>query len=215
MRTMVISGLLLLASCGNSSPSLVRTTVWNLFPFDGSRQWTFTNPDQAFDFSLHAETVGNPDIIGGLNVYAVSYQKECRFVSDECSNGDEVLRIRWSSDSSSGVLIHGYTQNDIAVEFRPAISLAEDTARRGETVETESDGLTWTATFEGIQECPFRSDDWQCAVFSLESTAEEPLPIEGTYWAVGGQNVVAMDLANDFGPWHYIDSDCTDCDGNW
>ena len=218
MRTIALGSVLLLTACGNNQgPTLVRTTVWNLFPFDGQRTWDFVNESNEAPYRLMGSIVGDPDIVGRRSVYAVSYVKECRFQGEDCVDGDEVLNLRWSSDPSDGVLLHGFTTDGFFSRLRPPVMLTSDTAQRNEVFTTTSGELEWSSTFLGIQDCPVTfTNEWQCGVFELSTNAEEPVPVEGTIWAVRGHGIVGMELAGDYGLWRLANDGCTgECDGEW
>src|SRR5687768_10557240 len=94
--------------------------LWKSFPFDGERTWEFLSTDTTLPYALYVTSSDKPEVVDGSNVYPVTAETDCRAAGD-CE--DEILwSIRWSSDTTSGVRIHGWTVGDEdPVELAPAI----------------------------------------------------------------------------------------------
>ncbi len=224
MRT-VGFGLLFftVAACDGGGGILdVGTDVYNAFPFDGDqRTWDFINVDKTSPYFLTATTIGEPEVRDGTNVYAVSYRTRCRQLdSSECIDGEELRNIRWSSDASDGVFIHAYTFEESLVRLDPPLQVAFDVMRPGTSITTQTAGIEWISTYEGQESCPSTNQlaNASCAKFTIEApnAANEGEGVAGTYWAVPGRNVVAIDWLGDIGLWEHRDDDCFgECDGRW
>ncbi|MBX2798446.1 MAG: hypothetical protein KTR31_12270 [Myxococcales bacterium] len=219
MRYWAGFAVLLASGCSGGGTFLDGVTVWDNFPFDGeSRSWAYANTTHN-DYKIVGETVGKPDVIDGQNVYAVRYWTDC-VSGNNCTDNEELRRIRWRSNSTRGVFVHGYTEGSSVVEFDPPLQIAETSMLRNEVVTTVTGGATWTSTFMGVGACPVTfTTTWDsCTSFLVETDAAAGGgPITGTYWAVKGHNVVAFELDGEEGVWEGSNAPVCEgsCDGIW
>jgi hypothetical protein len=202
-------------------------TMYDLFPFDGNRTWEFINEDKAVTWWLRAETREEDpidDLVEGHTVYHVDYTKYCRGEDENCTEGDLVRSIGWSSDVNDGVLIHSFTQGPAELTYDPPLQVAGREMNVGDVSETTTDGYNFTSTLVAMEFCPVEiNNDWgpNCAHFRIEDGDTDPVSnqgLVGDYWAVKGLNVVAIDLEGDFGAWGLQTHECTpdeDCRGDW
>ena len=98
MRTS-LTAIALVASVGCASPTYEYSgyRTYDPFPLDGERYWNYQNPNEEYLLDV---TIDSTEYVGNRAVRTLRYE-----------NGslDSVLYwIKWSSDSGSGVQIHGY-----------------------------------------------------------------------------------------------------------
>ena len=168
-------------------------------------------------------------IIDGLNVYTVDYDVECVANDPDCVTGTSLRQVRWSSSTTDGVFVFGYSVDGGAlVELSPPVKIANDEAQRDDFVETKSGGLSWKSTLLGVEECPIALNaNWdECSVFEVtadanddgEPEADAGYPVAGTYWMTKGNGTAALEIVTEAGQWQLSDIDCQpieECDGTW
>ncbi|MCK6504856.1 hypothetical protein L6R53_15885 [Myxococcota bacterium] len=165
------------------------TDVWGhplyeYFPFDKERTWAYAMDDDSAGYVLAVEKVAATDQ-QGVEVATLEYRKQ---------DSDLLYSVDWSSDANGGVLIHGYTvQGGDSVRFDTAVQFANHEALAGEQVVTETNGMTFTATFHGIEECPnlWTSEVWDCAHITLDDGDGDDMagpPFAGDWWGAGSWN---------------------------
>jgi hypothetical protein len=203
--------------CDDYQPGLQGLQTWEMFPFDGERSWDYISTDGAVPYKLIARSSAEAaELIGGTFVYTVTYETECLEDTGDCESGVVLYSLRWSSNTTDGVRIHGYDLGSGAEELDPPLTIALDEMLADESATTEIDGVTWTSTLMGLESCPiFLIADWDdCGHFVVEG--DEALPIPGDWWATQGAGVAALELAGAEGQWQLSDFDCEgDCDGEW
>ncbi|MCK6521973.1 hypothetical protein L6R49_11080 [Myxococcota bacterium] len=141
------------------------------FPLDGKRSWEYSNP--ATTWKLNVVMLESSEIIENAEVKTLEYYDDV--------NGMLLMRSRWSSDSSKGILLYSYevlaeggqgggdTGTDDsgdtgdtggamgpaeAVTFDPPIQFGDRNNLPQESIVTETAGGTWTSTFEAVEKCP-------------------------------------------------------------
>jgi hypothetical protein len=215
--------LLALAACNPPNPyTFGGSPVWELFPFDGSRTWTYINTDLELSYKMVATSVLEPEVRDQKNVYTVAYTQDC-IANDPYCTGAVMRKIQWSSDIEDGVFIWGYVIGEGTIqELDPPIQVALDTEKRDQFVDTDTAGATWTSTLVGEEPCPIAMNaDWDdCSQFEITVAGGaadfDGYPIAGKWWATKGNGVAAMEIVTDPGQWQLDDIDCQDeCDGNW
>jgi len=178
------------------------------FPLDGSqRSWTFYT--DAETWLLHAEMLTPHQREGSTSIATIEYTRTDPYAL--------LYTVKWSSDSSNGIQIHGYSQesdgsssggDDTAsgsddtgvdsvepgtwVDFSPPISFSKFQMAAGDKVTSSTGGVTYTSTFEEVEKCPnnWATETWDCLRFVLESSSSTDVPpFVGTWW-----------LATDWGP---------------
>jgi hypothetical protein len=194
-----LTALTALATIGCSQPAYEYTGYkpHEHFPLDGERYWTYQNPSE--DHLLDV-TIDSRELVNEKNLNTLRY-----------SNGslDSVMYwIKWSSDSTNGIQIHGYMAEDIAtdpdegeddtgapaddavvgswVNYDKPLSIARYQMTPGESIESDGNGTTYTATFASVETCPnnWADTDWDCLKFVIDSEESEPPPFVGTWhWA--------------------------------
>lgn len=207
-----------LGGCGGYNQEFGGSPVWQMFPFDGERTWDYISTDTALPYKTIVTSVDEPEVVGGTNVYALTYVTECFGASETCVDGTVIRRMQWSSTVSDGVFIYSYDSGDGYVELDPPLHFAEDSAKKGDAIVTETAGATWTSTMQGIEACPIRlTADWpECGLFEVTVDVGEGYPLVGKYWATKGNGIAAFELATEAGQWQLSDIDCQgECDGKW
>jgi hypothetical protein len=89
------------------------------------------------------------------------------------------------------------------MEFEEPVMLADYKMIPGESVETTTDGITFTSTFIAMEQCPNNwideANTWDCLKFEISSDSSSgSFPFVGEWW-----------LANTWGPSRFITPDGT------
>jgi hypothetical protein len=224
MRTAVVLSLSLsFNACQPQQPFVVPggTQVWQMFPFDGEREWKYVSTDASLTYKLVANCDGLAERLNGKNVYTVRYTVECVTASETCVTGERVFTLRWSSDTTDGVFIHAYSLGeDPFIDFDPPLQITYDDMNFEEVIGTETGGSYWESTMGQIGECPLRMavDFGSCGTWTVTSSVGDGYPIAGQWWAVEGAGITAFQLSTDTGVWELAQYDCepdNECDGDW
>lgn len=198
------AGLLSLASgCGEPTYGYQGYQMYDKFPLDGTRQWEYNNEDESINWTLLVEKKDTA-IVGENQVVTLEYSND--------DTGDLFFTVDWSSDSTDGILLHGY--EDIAnaaspVTFSSPIQVAEKWMLPGDVVTTETDGFTFTSTFNNVEGCgTYWVPDWddvQCVVMTIDDGDGDPATngqFTGTYWLVPRYGIALMELTSSQGRWN-------------
>ena len=161
--------------CAGTGPGFMGIQVYDHFPLDGSRWWDYAQDDESVLWRMHIEKNKVTDK-GATEVVTLDYGE---------LDGALLYHVDWSSDSSDGVLIHGFqNEGSDAVRFDPPIVFGEPYMEEGDQVETETGGTTFTSTFvetEARTNHWVPDDEWECLKFEV-SAAGGDYPFTGTYW---------------------------------
>jgi hypothetical protein len=168
-------------ACGGSKYAYNGQNLYDFFPLEDNRSWEYGQDDTsvAYRMSVTKNPVTTDE--AGTEVVTLDYM----------SQDPEALlySVQWSSDSSDGVLIWGWTDGATgeAHEFRPPIVFAEAQMDVDQKVKTTTNGTTYTATFKGLESCAnhWVRDDWECAHIILDDGDGDPNigdPFVGEYW---------------------------------
>ena len=200
----ITSGGLAMTACGTPDYQYAGFRTYDHFPLDGmTREWTYKHPEK--DFLMHVEKMENPATLGPKKIHTLLYAQEDPYRL--------LYSIKWSSDSTDGVEIHGYMVEENAnlgdngggddggatdtgmvgedvvtgqwVEFSQPLQLTEFQMAPGEVVVSSGGGVDYTTTFETMEGCPndWRAD-WECMKIVVESSEVNPAPFVGTWhWA--------------------------------
>ena len=195
------------AGCGGGGYQYAGYSMDDFFPFDGARSWEYVNTDVTVPYKMIATLDSAYEEANGQKIYSVDYSYEClNPKSKDCPDAGFVRAVRWSSDASSGVQLHSFEDISGRTNYDPPIALTSGRMVVGDVVETQTDGVDYTATFEVIvSECPIQwVDTWEnCPKITLDD-ADAGAPLAGEYYAIGGYNVVAMELTGDTGQWQLL-----------
>jgi hypothetical protein len=224
---------LALAACVGQGPGYPGIATYDLFPFDCERTWEFISTDTTVPYKLVAISDTPPEPKGDTNVYTLEYAADCFGAGCEYAELEVLRKLQWSSTIGDGVFIHGYAVGEGAIQkFDPPLQLATEYMRKavdpeapasGEFAETITGGATWTSVLVDIEACPVKmAVDWnECYKFVLTTDGGDGVPVAGTYWAIAGQGVVAMEIAGDTGQWQLssqtaeASEDMGECLGEW
>lgn len=199
--------LLCVSGCGGGTYQYAGYGMDDFFPFDGERTWEYINTDFTIPYKLVATLDSEARVKDSTKIYSIDYEKECLDPkSKECANEGYLRTVEWSSDPTDGVLLHSIEDIGGRTVFNTPISLAASRMTVGDTVVTETDGVTYTATFDVVSSvCPIQwVDEWtDCPKITLDDGGAGA-PLAGEYYAIGGYNVVAMELTGDTGQWQLL-----------
>lgn len=219
MRAVMLSMGLMACAGPGFQPTSGATPVWDMFPFDGEREWTYVSTDASLVYKLVATCDGIPEVMNGANVYTVHYKVECVGNSETCVTGERLFVLRWSSNNTDGVYIHAYSVGDPIqfIDFVPPLHIAYDDMNNEDAIQTKTNSALWTSTMGPIRECPVRmSGDFDnCGTWTITTNQGDGFPIAGQWWASKGLGVAAFQLATDSGQWQLAQDECVDCDGTW
>lgn len=200
----VVSGV---AGCGGGGYQYAGYSMDDFFPFDGARTWEYANTDVTVPYKMIATLDSGYEDADGTKIFTVDYSYEClNPKGKDCPNAGFVRAVRWSANASSGVSMHSFEDISGRTEYDPPIALTSGRMVVGDTVETQTGGVDYTSTFEVIvSECPIQwVDTWSdCPKITLDDGGAGA-PLAGEYYAIGGYNVVAMELTGDTGQWQLL-----------
>lgn len=212
--------LALVSTLGCGSAAYTYSGYWasNHFPIEDNWVWEYTNEGE--DFLLRAETT-NREASGATEIVTIDYSNR--------ETGNLLYSIKWSSDKTDGVQIHGYyvaepfsgsdddggddedtgSTVDVTIGewvlFNPPVALADRQAEAGDTLSTSTGGATYEAFFEAYEDCPnLYATDWRCMKVTITSDDDGAAPFEGTWhWAAEYGTSLFQPAGNDF-PWKLV-----------
>ena len=195
--------------------------VWKSYPFDGVRTWVYRSTDPILDYELVATSDGEPEGLDNAEIYPISFHRRCAQDAADCTDGELVQAISWSSGPRDGVAVHTIDAGAGPVAVEPPVVLAEYYGGCDGIIATttEAHGEWVVARPEPIVPCPntlggVRRQD--CIVLDVETTAEDGRPLAGTWWSAYAIGVVAFQRAGEAAVWEMVESNCTgECDGEW
>ncbi len=175
-------------ACTGPQPGYDGTNMTNYFPIDGARESSFRNDDTSIEWTLAMKTVQPVETIDGRRV--VTYE----LTNDD--TGEVLGAVKWSA--SDDVLIHAWRSGtDEWTEFDTPVVFAEESMNLDETVETTTNGSTFTATRHEIATCDVVYGDSfdNCIRVTLDDgdgdDAAGPI-FAGEYWLAGTYGVARM-----------------------
>ena len=96
--SLITSGSLAVTACGTPDYQYAGFRTYEHFPLDGSeREWVYKHQDK--DFLMEVIKLPNPEAMGSKRIHTLQYWNESNRL---------MYSIKWSSDSTDGVEIHGY-----------------------------------------------------------------------------------------------------------
>jgi len=220
MRNVLIA--LTLTSCGTPAYQYAGYRTYEHFPLDGNRAWEYKNQNQ--DFLMMVEKMPDPAAQGSKRIHTLRYAQKDPYRL--------MYSIKWSSDSTDGVEIHGYSVEDVVtggddeaddtgmasdstggqwVDFVPPMQVTEYQMAPGDSVESSGAGVNYTTTFETMEGCPNDwRDDWDCMKVVITSSDENDVaPFVGTWhWATRYGTSLFQAPNQDF-PWTLLVADWT------
>lgn len=184
-----------LVGCSGENPyRSAGFTVSDYFPLDGDRSWRYSAEDETVTTQMSVEKVPQTNTVDATEIVTLEYYDYA-----EGAAGDLLYTIQWSSDSSDGVQVWGYSDEvaGTSVSYDPPVVFGRRQMVAGDTYSTETDGRTFTTTFEVVEPCPndWRAD-WDCLKMVLDDgdgdDAAGP-PFAGTWW-----------IASSYGPSRFL-----------
>ena len=181
-QNLFVGGLLVcgaaLAACDQDNFSYAGHNTDEYFALDGQRTWKYRQEDLGIEWRMEASKAGTVTK-GDYNVVTIDYG-----VLDP---SELLYSIDWSSDSSFGIVVHGYSIEDGAsLTFETPVLFADDQMIPGDIVETTTDGLTYTAELVGVEACAndWVTDPWDCLHFSISDGVDDATsaPFVGEWW---------------------------------
>ncbi|MEC7946703.1 MAG: hypothetical protein VX265_03985 [Myxococcota bacterium] len=168
--------------CGGPSTTYAGASIHEYLPLEGDREWEYwqcepssssCTPDADFE-TLLVEKNPTTRSAGNSEVVTLEYS---------VLEPIELLHtIDWSSDSRTGIQIHGWSVGaDGSESFRAdsPITVSEYKANQDDVFESTTDGLTFTSTFLGETECTTHwvpNDPYKCVQFRIEGgNGDEPI----------------------------------------
>jgi hypothetical protein len=198
MRTaLTVLSLAATVGCGAPAYDYAGYRTYEHFPLDGERYWNYQNPNE--DHLLDV-TIDSTEYTGNKALKTLRYQN---------ASLDSVMHwIKWSSDSGSGVQIHGYMVEESSgapsggeddtgepgteavtgswVNYDPPLTITQHQMTPGESVESIGNDVTYTSTFAAVEGCAnnWADTDWDCLKIVIDSDESDPPPFVGTWhWA--------------------------------
>ena len=223
MRNALIA--LTLTACGTPAYQYAGYRTYEHFPLDGNRAWLYKHQDQ--DFLMTVEKMPDPVAQGSKRIHTLRYAVEDPYRL--------LYSIKWSSDSTDGVEIHGYSVETVVddgdddgggtddtgvagdvtggqwVEFVPPLQITEYQMAPGDVVQSSGAGVNYTSTFENMEGCPNDwRNDWDCMKIVIESSSETDLaPFVGTWHWATRYGASLFQPQNDNYPWTLVRADWT------
>ncbi|MEM6929098.1 MAG: hypothetical protein AAF602_19325 [Myxococcota bacterium] len=203
--------VLLFVACTSDAPGpFPAVTLWNAFPFESGRTWTYTFSDDPSRELVATLAEGGPSG-DDPRVYTVVYEERC---APPCP---DPVGLQWSSGPDRGIAIHGSAVGAASVDYDPPVRLAAPSAEAGTSWATVAGTGVYLTTFLGLESCPTGSPSFDaCARLLVDHTGPDlrSLPIEDLY-AAPAHGIVALRFVGELGLWRLSDVDCGTCDGEW
>lgn len=215
MRLTYLAPVLLLTACGGGAATYVGHDTYQYFPLDGERTWTYAMDDDTAGYLLSVAKVAT-STQAGTDVVTLEYSRE--------DTGDLLYSIRWSSDAGGGILIYGYdVQGGESVTFDTPVQFADYRMVGGDTTVTETNGMTFTSTLVGQEDCTnlWTSETWQCLHFNLDDGDGDDMsgpPFAGDWWSAASWGASRFQPTGWQADWvltqaYFCDPDAQDCNG--
>ena len=180
------------------------TNMLDFFPFDDNLDciWEFAHEDVLKPYGMNA-SITNYEYRDGYSWYEVSFVKDCRGQTENCTEGELIRRLGWEVRGLGGVSIASLETPTSNYTFEPALKVADGRMMRGEVVETSTGGSTYTSTVD-FTDCPVPLETFDdCARFDID-TSDGVLDTVGTLWAINDYNVIAVDWLDQDGLWQLV-----------
>ena len=182
----MILSMILLTACEGPKTGYTGHSTHEYMALDGTRSWRYVN--DGTDYQLNVEKLES-QMVGDTEVVTLEYAEFDPYLL--------LGSIQWSSDSSDGIMIHGYSvEGQDSLTFDPPILVADYQMVPGEVSTTETGGSIFLSTFDAVETCPneWVDDDWECLKFTITTeSGVSTYPFVGTWW-----------LANAWGPSRFI-----------
>ncbi|MEL6344216.1 MAG: hypothetical protein AAFV53_13940 [Myxococcota bacterium] len=198
-----VQGALLVAFAAGCDPEFTYSgfQTHNYMGLDGDRNWAYVLDDNTLEWRLKVDK-GPEETRDGSAVYPLDYGQENLGTQEYTL----LYTIWWSSDSRDGIRIHEIMDERAgksSIAFETPIVIADPQMIPGESVTTETDGLTIVSTLDSQGSCPndwITGTPWDCLNFEVDDGAEggSGLPLIGRW-----------ELATDYGPSRFQQTEYT------
>ncbi len=182
-----------LQGCNPSNTAFSGHSISEFFPLHGvKRDAVYKNDDASFTEKMLVEKLSETELSDGTDVSTLEHYLES-------STGRTLIgTVEWSSETSDGVRIHGYSDGDGAsTAFDPPVAISPSTDKwqtDDDPVCTETGGFTFRSELIGFEDCPVAwGPDWSdCLHVALVGCSsdceceedESGLLFVGEYWQV-------------------------------
>ena len=197
MRLSLFVGGLMMTACDNDNYQYAGHNTYEYFVYDGDRTWKYRQDDLGIEWRMEARKSGVVDK-DSTQVVTIDYG-----VLDP---SELLYSIDWSSDSSNGIQVHGYSVEDgDTVAFDTPVSMSEYRMVPGDTIETVTNGVTYTAELVGVESCAndWVTDPWECLHFSISDGVDDAssAPFVGDWWLAADWGTSRFQPAGYDTPW--------------
>ncbi|MFT5680657.1 MAG: hypothetical protein ACI8RZ_001563 [Myxococcota bacterium] len=197
MRLTLFVGGLMMPACDGGTYEYAGYNTHEFFALDGERSWKYRQDDLSIEWRMEAGKAGTVTK-GSYEVVSIDYS-----VLDPA---ELLYTIDWSSDSGSGILIHGYSVEDgDTVAFATPVGMSDYQMKPGEFVETTTDGVTYTSELVGMESCAndWVTEDWDCLHFSISDGVDDDssAPFVGDWWLASDWGTSRFQPAGYDTPW--------------
>jgi hypothetical protein len=187
----------MMTACDTDNYQYAGHNTYEYFVFDGERTWKYRQDDLSIEWRMEARKSGVVDK-GSTQVVTIDYG-----VLDPA---ELLYSIDWSSDSSNGIQVHGYSVEDgDAVTFDTPVSMSDYRMVPGDMVETVTNGVTYTAELVGVESCAndWVTDPWECLHFSISDGVDDAssAPFVGDWWLAADWGTSRFQPAGYSTPW--------------
>jgi len=197
MRLTLFVGGLMMTACDTDNYQYAGHNTYEYFALDGQRTWKYRQDDLTIEWRMEASKSGTVEK-GNYDVVTIDYG-----VLDPA---ELLYSIDWSSDSSKGIAIHGYSVEDgDTVAFETPVALSEYRMVSGDLVETTTDGITYVSELVGVELCEndWVTDPWECLHFNISDGVDDSTsaPFVGDWWLAADWGTSRFQPAGYSTPW--------------
>ena len=182
-----------LADTGTSGTSY---PMWEYFPVDGKRSWEYASDDEdaTYDLEIERHDAEGPE---GLDVY--------RFELREEESGDNLADVYWSSTSSFGIYVHGFTHPLAkgSETLDEPITIATPYMSVGDQL-VSGEGLGQiTSTLVGVEPCNnhWVAEGWDSCLHLDVDDGGLGLAFAGDFWLVPRYGIALWSPSNTESTW--------------
>lgn len=193
-----------LIGCKGSNVGTQGVDMLDFFEFEGNldSEWEFAHEDVLTPYGMRAR-ISNYEYREGYNFYEVTFSRDCRGQTDNCTEGEMIRKMSWNVYALAGVHLAGFQTPTSNHVFDPAIVVAEGKMERGDSVQTSTGGGTYTSTVDFV-DCPVNLETFDnCAQLDIDTTDGTP-DVVGSIWAINDYNVIALESADLDGLWQLV-----------
>ena len=182
-------------ACTGNTTSYSGHGTYDYLAFDGDRLWRYQSESADIDYTLVVEKAESTTS-DGVETTTFIYSKE--------DPQEDLGSVTWVSGLIEGIGITQYTTaSGEEVVFDSTVVFAQNRMIPGGSVVTETNGVVFTATMHGVEDCPNEwntNEVWECLHFELSvDNNEQDFPFIGDFWNANGWGTSRFSTA--FGPW--------------